>query len=81
MTASQTIENLWDRSTPVAPLLLTHQAEITEANADWLDSVGEADAARLLRAVAADIRIAVQSPPEPAQGFVPSVQPRLGGGV
>lgn len=61
MTARESIENLWDRATPVAPLLLTHQAEITEGNAAWLDSVGEHDAARLLRAVAADIRTAVQA--------------------
>lgn len=63
MTASQTIENLWDRATPVAPLLLAHQAEITEGNAAWLDSVGEAAAARLLRAVAADIRTALAASP------------------
>jgi hypothetical protein len=61
MSARQTIENLWDRATPVAPLLLAHQAETTEGNAAWLDSVGEADAARLLRAVAADIRTALDA--------------------
>ncbi|MBY8341986.1 hypothetical protein LXH13_06275 [Streptomyces spinosirectus] len=58
-TARESIENLWDRATPVRPLLDTHRAEITEGNADWLDSVGEVDAARLLRAVAADLRAAI----------------------
>jgi len=61
-TAAETITNLWDRATPVAPLLLKNQAEITEANAAWLDTVGEHDAARLLRAVAADIRTALATP-------------------
>jgi hypothetical protein len=68
MTARDTIENLWDRATPVTPLLLTHQAEVTEANADWLASVGEEDAALLLRAVAADLRIAVAPAARPAAG-------------
>jgi hypothetical protein len=60
--AAETIANLWDRATPVAPLLLQHQAEITEANAAWLDTVGEPEAAHLLRAVAADIRTALAAP-------------------
>lgn len=61
MSARDTIENLWDRATPVAPLLIAHQADVTEANAAWLESVGETDAARLLHAVAADLRIAIRS--------------------
>jgi hypothetical protein len=61
-TAAETIANLWDRATPVTPLLLKHQADITEANAAWLDTVGEPDAARLLHAVAADIRTALANP-------------------
>lgn len=59
MTARDSIENLWDRSTPVAPLLTEHRAEVTEANAAWLASVGEEEAAHLLRAVAADLRAAL----------------------
>ena len=62
MTAHDTIENLWDRATPVAPLLMTHKAEVTEANAAWLDTVGEPEAAHLLRAIAADLRFAIAHP-------------------
>lgn len=62
MTAHDTIENLWDRATPIAPLLIGHQAEITEANAAWLDTVGEPEAAHLLRAIAADLRFAIAHP-------------------
>ena len=62
MTAHDTIENLWDRAIPIAPLLMTHKAEVTEANAAWLDTVGEPEAAHLLRAIAADLRFAIAHP-------------------
>jgi hypothetical protein len=55
VTARESIENLWDRATPVAPLLTAYRAEIVSDNAKWLDSVGEHDAATLLGAVAADL--------------------------
>jgi hypothetical protein len=75
VTARESIENLWDRATPVAPLLTAYRAEIISDNAKWLDSVGEPDAATLLRAVAADLngatRAAVPAGQAPATDRAP----------
>ncbi|MES9804948.1 hypothetical protein [Streptomyces cinereoruber] len=47
------IENLWDRATPVGPLLDDLVAAVRREDADWLHSIGEREAAHQLRRLAA----------------------------
>lgn len=49
MSARDSIENLWDRATPVGPLLDAYRDEVLDKAADWLDGIGQHHAAVMLR--------------------------------